>query len=222
MSMEGTERMPNAVISTQRLPDISRRRVLQLSGAAFVLVSFAGRTFAQAAQTPGAAFVKSAVDQLMAIVNKPGSPQGKHTELTRVVEQNVDINEIAKFSLGRFWRTAAPEQQKQYVTLFHDVLVNNITGKIGDYEGVRLVMGKSQMREDTEIVSTMVERPNNPPTNVDWVLSTASGGPRVIDVIAEGTSLRLTQRQDYAAYLSRNNNNVQALIDAMRQQLAAG
>jgi phospholipid transport system substrate-binding protein len=37
-------------------------------------------------------------------------------------------------------------------------------------------------------------------------------------VVAEGTSLRLTQRSDYASYLSRNNNNVQALIDAMRQQ----
>jgi phospholipid transport system substrate-binding protein len=39
-------------------------------------------------------------------------------------------------------------------------------------------------------------------------------------VIAEGTSLRLTQRQDYASYLTRNNNNVDALINAMQQQTA--
>lgn len=212
--------MSNAFISTSCLPGVSRRRALRLGACALVLSTAVGHR--ALAQDAGTAFVKSAGDQLLAIINQPGSSQSKHGELSRVIEANVDVNEIARFSLGRFWRTATPEQQKEYTALFHDVLVNNITGKLGDYQGVHLVMGKSQMREDTEIVSTTVERPNNPPNNVDWVLSRASGGPRVVDVIAEGTSLRLTQRQDYAAYLSRNNNNVQALIDAMRQQLASG
>jgi phospholipid transport system substrate-binding protein len=44
---------------------------------------------------------------------------------------------------------------------------------------------------------------------------------KIIDVIAEGTSLRLTQRSDYSSFLARNSNNVQALIDAMRQQATA-
>ncbi len=39
-------------------------------------------------------------------------------------------------------------------------------------------------------------------------------------MVAEGTSLRLTQRSDYASYLSRNNNNIDALITAMQQQVA--
>jgi phospholipid transport system substrate-binding protein len=38
-------------------------------------------------------------------------------------------------------------------------------------------------------------------------------------MLAEGTSLRLTQRDDYYSYLARNNNSVQALIDAMRRQV---
>ncbi len=29
-----------------------------------------------------------------------------------------------------------------------------------------------------------------------------SGSPKIVDVIAEGTSLRLTQRSDYASYLA--------------------
>ena len=69
------------------------------------------------------------------------------------------------------------------------------------------------------MVSSSVERPNNPPTTVDWVVADAAGNPKVIDVVAEGTSLRLTQRQDYASYLTHNNNDVDKLIDAMRQQL---
>jgi phospholipid transport system substrate-binding protein len=80
-------------------------------------------------------------------------------------------------------------------------------------------MGRAQKRDDNDVVSTVVERPNNPPTNVDWIISNASGSPKVVDVIAEGTSLRLTQRSDYASYLSHNNNNIDALINAMRQQV---
>jgi phospholipid transport system substrate-binding protein len=67
-------------------------------------------------------------------------------------------------------------------------------------------------------VTTVVIRPNNPPTTVDWVIVNPASAPKIIDVLAEGTSLRLTQRQDYAAYLTRNNNDVDALISAMKQQ----
>ena len=119
---------------------------------------------------------------------------------------------VARFCLGRFWRNATPDQQKQYIALFHDVLLNNISGKLGEYQGVTFTMGRTQSREDTQVVSTTVERPNNPPTNVDWIISEASGSPKIVDVVAEGTSLRLTQRSDYAAYLARNNNNVAVLL----------
>ena len=56
---------------------------------------------------------------------------------------------------------------------------------------------------------------------MQWVVSQATGRPKIIDVIAEGISLRVTQRSDYAAFISRNNNDVSALINAMRQQAAA-
>jgi phospholipid transport system substrate-binding protein len=43
----------------------------------------------------------------------------------------------------------------------------------------------------------------------------------VVDVIAEGTSLRLTQRSEYSAVISRNGGQISALLAAMRQQIAA-
>ena len=70
-------------------------------------------------------------------------------------------------------------------------------------------------------MASVLNRPGNAPNKVDWVVE-AEGTPKVIDVIAEGTSLRLTQRSDYSAYLARNGNSVQALIDALKQQAAAG
>ena len=46
------------------------------------------------------------------------------------------------------------------------------------------------------------------------------GQPRVVDVIAEGTSLRLTTRSEYSAVIQRNGGRVASLLDAMRNQIA--
>jgi phospholipid transport system substrate-binding protein len=132
----------------------------------------------------------------------------------------VVVHGVARFCLGRFWRTASSSEQSEYTELFHSVLVNNIAAKLGEYQGVRFTIGRAQQRDDDVVVTTTVERPNNAPTDVDWVIDNSSGSPKIVDVVAEGTSLRLTQRSDYAAYLTRNNNSVQALIQAMRQQIA--
>jgi phospholipid transport system substrate-binding protein len=175
---------------------------------------------AQGANDRASALVKSIGDQLVSVVNGPGGERDKRARLTEIIDSGVDVDGVARFCLGRFWRTASADQQRRYMELFHQVLVNNITSKIGDYRGVRFQMGRTQRREDDAVVSTVVERPNNPPTNVDWIVSSPASDPKIIDVVAEGTSLRLTQRQDYASYLSHNNNNIDALINAMRQQVA--
>ena len=200
----------------------TRRTLIHYAlGSLTAAVSWLGSpASAQSATERASAFVKSTGDKLVAVVNGPGSPRDKRTNLTQIIEQAVAVDEVARFCLGRFWRSASPEQQKRYTELFHQVLVTNITAKLGEYQGVRFTMGRAQQRDEDAVVSTVVERPNNPPTNVDWIISDPADHPKIIDVVAEGTSLRLTQRSDYASYLSHNNNNVDALISAMQQQVA--
>jgi phospholipid transport system substrate-binding protein len=82
-------------------------------------------------------------------------------------------------------------------------------------------MGRTMPAEGMVAVDTTVTRPNQAPADVRWVVDEVAGQPKIVDVLAEGTSLRLTQRSDYASYLSRNGNDVQALIDAIRRQLGA-
>ena len=208
---------------TDPRPNLSRRLMLGLAGGAFVFTAICRPCGLRAQPAPASAtaFVKSTGDRLVAVINAPGAIGGKQPQLAKIIEGAVDVDGVAKFCLGRFWRTATPEQQKQYTLLFHSVLVNNITGKLGEYPGVTFSVQQAQAREETTMVATIVERPGNPPTKVEWIISDESGSPRVVDVIAEGTSLRLTQRSDYAAFLSHNNNNIQALIDAMKQQIAS-
>jgi phospholipid transport system substrate-binding protein len=195
----------------------NRRQFLIITAG---LVLAAGRwpgALAQGSET-ATAFVASTGEKLVAVVNGPGTLAEKRRQLTQIVDAAVDVDTIAQFCLGRFWRQATPAQQKSYSELFHRVLVTNITAKVGEYKGVKFTIGRSRPQDDDEIVSSLVERPNNPPTNVDWVISNPTRSPKIIDVLAEGTSLRLTQRSDYASYLSHNNYDINALITAMRQQ----
>ena len=193
------------------------RRAFLILASAVLLPARLAR--AQGAGKDASAFLKNFGDQLVAVVNSPESDREKRSKLTAIIDSGVDVDGVARFCLGRFWRSASTEQQQRYSDLFRQVLVNNISSKLGEYRGVRFTMGRVQQRDDNMVISTVVERPNNPPTNVDWIISNPASDPKIIDVVAEGTSLRLTQRQDYASYLSRNNNNIDALINAMRQQV---
>jgi len=199
------------------------RRTILVSTAASLLAAAgwpARLAHAQSAAQHATSFIKGVGDQLVAVVNSAQPDAQKRTQLTQIIDGAVDVDAVAKFCLGRFWRSASSQQQQNYTTLFHQVLVNNITSKLGEYRGVSFVMGKAQMRDEDAVVSTVVNRPNNPPTNVDWIVTHPVNTPKIIDVVAEGTSLRLTQRQDYASYLSHNNDSIDALINAMRQQVA--
>jgi phospholipid transport system substrate-binding protein len=178
----------------------------------------APRVFAQGADK-AAAFVKTTGDKLVSVVNGPGAAAEKRTAMSQIINSAVDVDGVGQFCLGRYWRQASAQQQKEYLQLFHEVLVTNITSKLGEYKGVNFVMGRSRPQDDQTIVSTTVNRPNNPPTAVDWVIANPNSNPKIIDVVAEGTSLRLTQRSDYASYLVHNNNNLDALIAAMKRQV---
>lgn len=177
-------------------------------------------SLAQSPSDRATAFVRTTGDRILSAMQGAGSVEERRKVVGPIIDQAIDVDGLAKFCLGRYWRTATPDQQQRYTKLFHEVLIGNITSKLGEYQQVKLTVGRSQQRDDTEIVSSTIERANNPPTTVQWVVANTATNPKVIDVIAEDTSLRITQRSDYASFLSHNNNDVDKLIVAMKEQLA--
>ena len=201
-----------------------RRDLLKLAAATFLVavapVVAPGAAHAQAAEK-ATAFIKSTGERLVAVVNAPGSAADKRRDIGKIIIGAVDVDAVGRFCLGRFWRQATPEQQKTYLALFQEVLISNITAKLGEYQGVRFTMGRTRPQDEDQVVSTVVDRPNSAPATVEWVVTQPAATPRIVDVIAEGTSLRITQRSDYAAYLQRNGNNIDALLAAMKSQVEA-
>lgn len=201
---------------------LSRRHLLGSAVLALVVAALPRSVWAQATADQASAFIEKTSQELTGAVNGGGSTKDKAAALQAIIDRSVDVSSVGRFCLGRFWRLATPSEQAEYIELFHRVLVQNITGKVGDYQGVSIAVVRTAQREDGVAVTTNVTRPNSAPNRVDWLVNSESGALKIVDVIAEGTSLRLTQRNDYAAFLSRNNNSVPALIAALRQQINSG
>ena len=166
-------------------------------------------------------FIQSTGQELVSAINATGAPVAQRRErVGQVLRRAVDVEGVGRFILGRHWRIATPEQQQEYMRLFEEVLIRNLSARFGEYQGVRFALGRTQQRtEEDVLINTLVERPNTPPFGLDWRVADVGGQPKVVDVIAEGTSLRLTTRSDYASVISRNGGSVAALLVAMRQQV---
>lgn len=158
---------------------------------------------------------------MVAVVNSNMSAKEKKDKFLVILNKDVDVNTIARFCLGRFWRTATPAQQKEYVQLFHQVLINSITDRLGEYKGVSFNIGKASSVEGNRYsVETILHRPKQPDVSIQWIISTESGAPKVVDIIGENASLSVTQRGDYTSFIARHGNSVSALIDALKRQIA--
>lgn len=80
-----------------------------------------------------------------------------------LIQENVDIDGIGRYCLGRYWKVATPAQQKEYLGLFHQVLVNAITDKLGDYRGVSFTIGNVTKSGEDDAVEATLLRPQQPP-----------------------------------------------------------
>jgi len=199
------------------MTSLHRRSLL---GAA-ALLAVAGPAAAQDTSR-AASFIQTTGQELVAAVNDTRSDLAtRRQKVAAVLRRSVDIEGVGRFILGRWGRQATPQEQQEYIKLFEETLIRNLSARFGEYQGVRFSLGRSQQRtEDDVLVNTIIERPNTAPFSLDWRVSEVGGHPRIVDVIAEGTSLRLTQRSEYSSVIQRNNGSIAALLQAMRGQIA--
>ena len=81
-------------------------------------------------------FIQAFGKRLTDVVNSDLPDAEKKARLLPLIDADVDVEAVARFCLGRFARTSTPQQVSDFTRLFHQVLINNITSKIGEYKGV--------------------------------------------------------------------------------------
>jgi len=200
---------------------MNRRLLLSAPLLAAGLVALPRPGRAEIDPTRAAAFIQAAGNELVAAINDPRLDLAtRRDRVAATLRRTIDIEGTGRFILGRYVRQASAAELAEYNRLFDDIIVRNLSARFGEYRGVKFSLGRSQQRtEEDVLVNTIVERPNTPAFALDWRVSEIGGQPRVVDVIAEGTSLRLTTRSEYSAVIQRNGGRVASLLDAMRNQI---
>lgn len=169
-------------------------------------------------------FVQGLGDQAIGILaDKALTPEQRNAKFRQMLRDTFDLTTIGRFVLGRNWRSATPEQQKEYMSLFEELVVKTYSDRFALYtgEGFKVRAVTPEGEHDFVVNSDITHPDGSPATTVDWRLRQKDGKLGIIDVVVEGVSMSVTQRQEYASVIDRNGGNIDGLLNVMRQRVQA-
>jgi phospholipid transport system substrate-binding protein len=167
------------------------------------------------------AFIERLGRQTVGTLAEKSAPTAERVaRLKGVLNNAADLPYIARVILGRYWRQATEAQQAEYLRLFDALVLQTMAERIDSYSGQTFEVTGSRKADDTDtVVSTNILTPSGGPSyRVDWrVRQGEDGAFRLIDIVAEGVSLVLTQRSEVNDIVGRSG--VDGLLAEMRRRL---
>lgn len=195
-------------------------------GPLAVLAPAFAPAFAQA--RPGAAapapeageFIVKLADRAIAGLTDANVPKPeREARFRRLLNDGFDVPHIARFVLGRYWRLANETERAEYLRLFEQFIVNSYSQRFGEYAGENLKVSNTRAAGDDIAVFSDLLRPNGPPVKVEWKLRREGGSYKITDVIVEGVSMSITQRDDFSATIQRAGGKVEGLLAVLRDKV---
>ena len=199
---------------------LARRSVL----LAAAIGLFGARHLHAALPAPASAtdFIKNLGDRTVAILRTSAPDNQKLGELKKLLDQSTDLALVARLVMGRYWRQASEAQRQEYLKLFNALLMQNMAERFSWYTGETFQITDSKPVDERDtMVSTLIIRPpssGKPPIKVDWRVRNAEGRYLLIDIVAEGITLVVSQRSEAAEFIDRNG--IEGLLQEMRDRLA--
>jgi len=130
-----------------------------------------------------------------------------------------DVPGIARFVLGRCWRSASGQEQQEYLKLFEDYEVFVHGTRLSSFNGETFKVRGNRTNDSETIVSADIISPKGEPSiKVDWRLINDHGSLKINDVIIEGISMLVTQRSESASVIQRHGGQVGELLAMMRER----
>ena len=141
---------------------------------------------------------------LAIITDQSQAKDTKRASLETLFQENVDIDWIGKFVLGRFWRSATPEQQQQYLANYKTFLIKHYTSNLADFTDANFEVTKVMPADNGGNVVVMhLKRPKAEDTIVNYTIRAKEDGKlAVYDIAVEGVSMITTQRSEFNSVAS--------------------
>jgi phospholipid transport system substrate-binding protein len=192
------------------------------------LFSSGNAAFAQAVDSSAPdTLVKTVTQQVVdAVRNDKSIQHGDISHITQLVNEKIlpytDFRRTTQLAMGRNWRTATPEQQKQLTDEFRTLLVRTYSGALANYRDNTMDYKPLRMNPgDTEAtVRTEVRRSGQAAVQIDYSMEKLPEGWKAYDVIVAGVSLVTNYRDEFNDAVK--SSGIDGLIATLARKNAAG
>jgi phospholipid transport system substrate-binding protein len=165
--------------------------------------------------------VRETVDNILAILKDPAlkreqKKKERREKLKEVIYRRFDFTEMAKRSLSSEWRRHSPEEQKEFVQLFRELLENAYLDKIESYNGQEVRYLKERVDNNYAEVDTKLVDNKGQEISIVYRLYNTGGDWKVYDVVIEDISLVNNYRAQFSRVLAKSS--YAELVDRMKKK----
>ncbi len=155
------------------------------------------------------------------IVNSNISKVEKDKKFESLLQSSLDFKAIAKFVLGRYWRSATAEQREEFMHLYEKLNIETWSKRFDEFQGKDFVFhGTSPSQSKNQVfVNSSVEIAQGTPASVVWRVKETNGELKIVDIIIENISLAITSRNEYTAFIKNSPNGVEGLIENLEAKI---
>ena len=161
--------------------------------------------------------LRQRVDEVVRVLDDPsnkGKPAQRRAAVRKISEEIFDYPDTARRALGPHWTARTPEEQREFVQLFADLLDRAYFSKIDRYQGEKVRYGAETVNGNEAIVKTMIVTHAGSEVPIDYRMHLADGRWLVYDVSIEGVSLVSNYRTQFNKIVQ--TESYQMLIQKLR------
>ncbi len=166
--------------------------------------------------------IKEVVDEASRILSSSDPVESKIINLNDLAENNVDIDRIAKYTLGKHRKTISDEELNKYFKLYKKYFLKNFSSRLIDYTDPEIIIvDENVINENFTIVNTILEATSkNPELKISWrVITKNPSKPLILDLLIEGLSLAKAQKEEFNSIIKNNDGEIIALFKVMEEYI---
>ena len=167
-------------------------------------------------------FVQGHARTILSILATSGSVT-HNPAFDSAVEQFVDVPRITRFVLGKYGRTATPDQIARFTATFRTYAETVYQKRLFEYARARLNATGSVVRKPGDVlVTTTITGVGSSPAILVWRVLGSGAAMKVVDVQVGGVWLSITQQQDFVSTIDNAGGRIDVLIAQLVQDAQSG
>ena len=154
--------------------------------------------------------IETGVNNVIAKLSESGfKAQAKDvqiSQLSELINTVFDFKELSRRTLGREWKKMKPEQQKEFVQLFRELLQGVYADRLLAYSDQKIIFDKETMlKKGRAEVQSYLQTSDGKKIPLFYRLTDKSGSWKVYDVIIEGVSMVKNYRTQFREIISKDS-----------------